>query len=249
MNKGRNLWLTAAVLAITGCTTVQSAPERGRHLTWSGLKWAVKDEPRPVGPGPNRFSGSTEDIYIDKAGRLHLKIVKRGDAWMSTELASFRSLGYGTYTFEVEPGVSNIPGNAVLGLFTYDVAPDDQHREIDIEVSRWNDGRAENLQCALQPAELAHLVHRVPLPENSAGWTMSFKWSPGVVECKIATRGTVPQVVTTHRFTRGVPRPGNEKVRLNFWLYQGSPPDTNAPAEVIVSSFRFEPLQEEQASS
>jgi hypothetical protein len=237
-------WVTGALL-VAGCQTVENAPERGRHLQWSGYKWAVKNEPRPVGPGPNRFSGSRNDVYVDAAGQLHLKIVKRTSHWMSTEIASFDSLGYGTYTFEVAGGATNIPGNAVLGLFTYDRKPEDQHREIDIELSRWNDGRRENLQCALQPAELAHLVHRIPLSENLGGWTMSFRWAPGVVDCLITalpTAGSKPQVVASHRFTRGVPRPGNEKVRLNFWLFRGSPPDTNAPAEVVIRSFAFQPL-------
>jgi hypothetical protein len=241
-NKRKHIGLALTFMAAGGCETVHVAPERGRQITWSGFEWAVKNEPKPVGPGPNRFSGSSRDIYVDDQGRLHLKIVKRGGYWMSTEMASFRSLGYGTYSFDVEPGATQIPGNAVLGLFTYDREPEDQHREIDFEVSRWGDGRAENLQCALQPAELAHLVHRVPLSENPAGWTMSFRWSPGLVDCTVATRGAPPQTVMTHRFSRGVPRPGNEKVRLNFWLYRGSPPDNGAPAEVVVSRFRFTPL-------
>lgn len=243
MNKHlRTSILALSSVAIGGCQTMGEAPERGRHLEWSGLKWAVKNERRPVGPGPNRFSGSSKDIYVDSLGRLHLNIVKRRGRWRSTEVASFSSLGYGTYSFDVEPGATQIPGNAVLGLFTYDREPEDQHREIDIELSRWNDGRQENLQCALQPAELEHLVHRVPMAETASGWTMSFRWAPGIVDCLITTRDTVPRVITSHRFTRGVPRPGNEKVRLNFWLFRGHPPDTGAPAKVIVSRFAFEPL-------
>ena len=37
-------------------------------------------------------------------------------------------------------------------------------------------------------------------------------------------------------------RSGSAKVRLNLWLSKGSPPDTDAPAEVVISSFRFAPL-------
>jgi len=238
----------AGALLVAGCQTTANAPERGRHLQWSGYRWAVKNEPQPVGPGPNPFSGKREDVFVDAQGQLHLNIVKRADHWMSTEIASFGSLGYGTYTFEVAGGATDTPGNAVLGLFTYDIEPADQHREIDIELSRWNDGRRENIQCALQPAELPHLVHRVPLVENPSGWTMSFRWSPGIVDCLITARpsvaGATPQVVTSHRFTRGVPRPGNEKVRLNFWLFRGGAPDTNKPAEVVIRSFAFSPLPE-----
>ncbi len=242
----RLVGLAATMLLSTGCQTVGDAPERGRHLQWSGYKWAVKHEPQPVGPGPNRFSGRTDDVYVDRDGQLHLKIVKRAGKWRSTEVASFDSLGYGTYSFEVAGGATNIPGNAVLGLFTYDRDPEDQHREIDIELSRWNDGRLDNLQCALQPAELEHLVHRFPLPENSAGWTMSFRWAPGVVDCQIselaANSGSEPRVVSRHRFTRGVPRPGNEKVRLNLWLFRGAVPDNDLPAEVVIRRFTFTPL-------
>lgn len=238
--------IKAAVLIITmllaGCQTLNDAPERGRVLNWSGQRWAVKDEPNPVGPGPNSFSGRKDHVYVDASGRLHLKIVKRHGRWMSTEIASFASYGYGTYTFEVEASAAEIPNNAVLGMFTYDPDTTDEHREVDLELSRWNDGRKENIQCALQPAEPADLVHHVPLTASPSGWTMSFRWAPGTVDCSVLTRENTPRAVMTHRFTRGVPSAGDTKVRLNLWLYKGTPPTTNAPSEVIVGSFHFKPL-------
>lgn len=241
----KRLGLAVVALLAAGCQTVSDAPERGRQLEWSGYKWAVKNERHRVGPGPNRFSGRPEDVYVDNYGRLHLKIVRRAGKWRSTEVASFASFGYGTYTFDVESGATRIPGNAVLGLFTYDRQPEDQHREIDIELSRWNDGRLNNLQCALQPAEPDDLVHRFPLAESRTGWTMSFRWAPGILDCLIvqrpATEGAAPRIVSSHRFTRGVPRPGNEKVRLNLWLFKGMSPIANGPAEVVISRFRFTP--------
>ena len=248
----RFLALAAVALLTAGCQTISDAPERGRQLRWSGHAWAVKDEPSPVGPGPNAFSGRWKDVFVDWRGRLHLRLVRRRGHWLSTEIASFESFGYGTYSFEVAGGATAIPGNAVLGLFTYDRDPEDAHREIDIELSRWNDGRADNLQCAIQPAE-GDLIHHLPLAESRRGWTMSFRWAPGRVDCLITERpaapGAPPRIVARHAFTRGVPRPGNEKVRLNLWLYQGSPPDTGAPAEVIVRRFRFTPLEAEGAAA
>jgi hypothetical protein len=38
-----------------------------------------------------------------------------------------------------------------------------------------------------------------------------------------------------------VPKPGDERVHLNFWLFGGAPPTNGLPAEVIVESFAFAP--------
>ena len=50
-----------------------------------------------------------------------------------------RRLGYGTYRFVVRD-VGHLEPGAVLTLFTWEGAAADQnHREMDIEISRWGD--------------------------------------------------------------------------------------------------------------
>jgi hypothetical protein len=44
----------------------------------------------------------------------------------------------------------------------------------------------------------------------------------------------------TYRGT-DVPRPGDERVRLNLWLFGGAAPSNGLPVEVVVESFAFVP--------
>ena len=45
----------------------------GRTIEFAGHTWGVKEAPDPVGPGSNRFSSDTGDVFVDDDG-LHLTI-------------------------------------------------------------------------------------------------------------------------------------------------------------------------------
>jgi hypothetical protein len=42
-------------------------------------------------------------------------------------------------------------------------------------------------------------------------------------------------------FTSGVPVPGNETVRINFYVFGQPQPKLTAPMEAIVQSFEYQP--------
>ncbi len=42
----------------------------GATISFSGRSWAVKSSTQPVGPGPNVFSGSAENVWVDSGGQL-----------------------------------------------------------------------------------------------------------------------------------------------------------------------------------
>ena len=47
------------------------------NLQFSGISWRVKSSGvGKMGPGPNYFSDSTKNVYVDNQGYLHLKITK-----------------------------------------------------------------------------------------------------------------------------------------------------------------------------
>lgn len=212
-----------------------------RTLNWSGRTWDVKtSNGQLAGPGPNIFTDATNAIYVDSSGALHLTISRRQGKWHSTEIVLPQSLGYGTYRFDIAPGATQIAGNAVLGLFTYDLLPAENYREVDIELSRWGDGRTNNLQCSVQPADSPDLYDQFAVVENPQGWVMEFTWAPGVFDCKVTNKAT-GQIVGTGHVTRGVPTPGNEKTRLNLWQFQGKAPIGGVASEVIVRNFTFIP--------
>jgi hypothetical protein len=69
-------------------------------LSFSGYDWWVKSSAGKVGPGPNYFSDSTNNVWTDSLGQLHLRITNRSNQWQCAELISARTFGYGSYRSE-----------------------------------------------------------------------------------------------------------------------------------------------------
>ena len=59
-----------------------------RWISFSGYDWWVKTSSGLVGPGPNYFSDSTNNVWLDAQGRLHLRITNRSNQWQCAELVT-----------------------------------------------------------------------------------------------------------------------------------------------------------------
>ena len=209
-----------------------------RTISFSGSTWTVKTSSGKVGPGPNYFSDSTNNVWVDAAGNLHLKITKQGGRWSCAEIVGPASLGYGTYRFEIESDLASLDRNVVLGLFTWSDAPVENHREIDIEFARW--GSATNLpgQYVVQPYTDSRSIARFDWPKGIVDSTHSFLWNAGRVDFASSVPGAT---LRTWSGTNLVPTPGDERPRLNLWLFGGKRPSNGREAEVVVRRFAFTP--------
>ena len=125
----------ALVAAVTLLVAVPAAlaarPSPPRTVAFSGYSWDVKSSAGKIGPGPNYFSSSTANVWVDSSGRLHLKLTKAKGRWYAAEVINQASLGRGTYAWVLDSAVDALDANGVLGLFTWS---DDQaynHRELD----------------------------------------------------------------------------------------------------------------------
>lgn len=160
------LFFVFAAGAVSGCSkdssdAVSPTPtqtgfftENGKKGFWfSGMKWFIKESTSIVGPGNNYFSGNANDIFIDAAGNLHMKISYRDNHWVCTEFYSEQAVTYGRYNFVIESGLDNLDPNVVLGLFTWDnnTYLTDANTEIDIEFSKWTDPKGKTLHYSVQP--------------------------------------------------------------------------------------------------
>lgn len=225
-----------------------SKPEgRGnlRTIFFSGYDWLVKSESFPVGPGPNLFSDSSDNVWIDGIGRLHLRITKWNGKWLCAEVISEMSFGYGTYRFHLDSPVGNLDPNIVLGLFTWSDDPAYSHREVDIEITKWgNANDTYNAQFVVQPFSINGLT-RFTIPSDCLS-TQSFTWSKGSVVFYSLLGPYTKQyspisLVKRWEFTHNIPQAGGENVRINLWLLDGIPPTDGKESEVIVREFDFEP--------
>jgi len=215
---------------------------------FSNYNWWVKtSRQRRTGPESNYFSDSKENVWVDSEGRLHLKITRRNGKWYGAEVFSEKSFGYGKYIFYLTSRVEELDQNVVLGFFTWDNPPDYNHREIDIEFSRWGKQKQKNTQFVIQPWTHPANIHRfdVQLKENYS--THSFDWRRESIffQSLYGHRRTPPNegyIIESWNYAgRSIPRPGNEKTRINLWLSKGNPPSDNRETEVVIEKFEFIP--------
>ncbi len=195
-----------------------------RWLNFSGYDWRVKTSSGKVGPGPNYFSDSTNNVWLDPQGQLHLRITNRSNQWQCAELVTARTFGYGSYRFELASRVDNLNPNVVLGLFTWSDDPTYADREIDIECSRWsNAADVNNAQNVVQPYNLnGHLV-RFAVPGGQTNATLLSIWETNQIAFQSQRGSYVPNpdpanVISNWTYTLTVPQTGDENVRMNLWL-------------------------------
>jgi hypothetical protein len=187
--------LSDAMLAVVAFLTLGDIAS-ARTINWAGYDWWVRtSNGNPQGPGPNIFSDSTQNVFVDAQGNLHLKIRKGADGkWTSSEVDLNQSLSYGTYEWELSSRYDQFASNAVGGLFTY-LSPEavaaqtggvvgngvaDTPHEIDIEFTgAWGSGN------------LFYTTHDGDVPAPSVNYkqtlagdytTHRFTWSPGRIE-------------------------------------------------------------------
>lgn len=224
---------------------VQAGPPAAAALTgpkvsFSGRSWTVKSSAGLVGPGPNFFSSSPENVWVDSAGQLHLRITYRNGQWLSAEVILDQSLGYGTYDFSIASAVGSLDPNVVLGLFTWNDDPAYNHREIDIEFAKWgNAANSTNAQYVVQPYTRAGNIQRFVQPAMTTPSTHSFSWArKSVVFASKSQNGPI----ASWKYTGpSIPRPGGENARINLWLEGGKAPQNGTEVEVVVSRFTFTP--------
>ena len=213
------------------------------QIQWSGYTWNV----RPAGtgnPGSNNWSNTTDNVWVDNDGNLHLKITKVGDKWYCSEIYSQESFGYGEYTFQTLTNVENLDKNIVLGLFTYET----DTKEVDIEFSKWGNINNKEGNFVVQPSSSNSTIN---YPLNLTGClsdcysTHKFQWSPSSIyfQSYYGHYSNLPSsdnLIKNWTYTgANIPTNGNEKVHLNFWLFNGNPPSNLQDAEVIIKSFSF----------
>lgn len=230
--------------AIANTEETRTENSRFRTLSFSGYEWTVKSSDSPVGPGPNYFSDSSRNVWVDKKGRLHLKITMRDGKWHCAEVVSQQNFGYGKYIFYLASRVDLLNENVVLGLFTWDDAPEYNHREIDIEFSRWSDPANDNSQFVVQPWDSPGNMYRFNTYLKRRYSTHSFEWRNGNIlfQSFKGSSADPRKLIESWNYNGGdIPIPVNENPRINLWLYNGNSPSNNKAAEVVINKFEFVP--------
>lgn len=225
-----------AVAAVNGGTA--TVPLH-KTVGFGGYEWIVRGAPSDRG-GKNAYD--PQNAWTDDEGALHLRIASAAGDWTCAELSLTRRLGYGTYVFVVRD-VSHLEPAAVFSIFTWDgQAVDQNHREMDVEISRWGDPAGKNAQYVAQPYYVPANVARFEAPPGVL--THSLRWEPGRAAFR-TVRGAGTSgggaLVAEHVFTSGVPSSGNELLRLNLYIFRRSPQALDKETEVVVERFEYFP--------
>ncbi|MEO7664719.1 MAG: glycoside hydrolase family 16 protein [Candidatus Limnocylindrales bacterium] len=241
-NRGRGVLIAISIAISVALVSGAAALAAGKpgyptRVTWGGASWQVKTSNAAVGPGPNVYSASNVDV--DASGFLHLRIAQQGGKWTCAEVIGPTSFGYGSYAFVINSSLDGFDPNAVLGLFTWSDRPQYAHREIDIEVARWgNAADSTNAQFVVQPWDGPNHLVRLTEP-GTVRTRQQFTWRAGQITWVATRLDTGAEIARSVYTGTDVPKPGDERVRLNLWLFNGTAPA--APAEIVVESFTFTP--------
>ncbi len=209
-------------------------------LTFSGYEWTTSTGPIFHAGSRNFFDPA--NVWTDETGALHLRISGSAGKWGAGELKLTRSLGYGTYRFQVRD-VSHLEPSALLTLVTWDgVGTESTRRELDVELGRWGYLDNTNVNYVVQPYYVP--ANFVAFRAPPGLYTHSFRWEPGKVTFStIAGSSTTGggSIINQHVFTSGVPTPGGESVRIALYVFhQGKIPLKNEN-EVIIDKFEYLP--------
>ncbi len=211
-------------------------------IDFGGFTWRVRWKPSDRGGVPNPYF--PENVYTDAAGALHMQIVNRDGVWTCSEVNLTRSLGYGTYSSVVED-ISKLDTSAVFSVFTWDYSTDrENHREFDIDISRWADPGRKNAEFLVQPGLLPVNSSRFDAPAGKLKHTVV--WEPGRITMTTfrMVGSSEGPVVNRHVFTTEIPTPGSESLRMALFVYHDpnhKAPGLQHPVEVIVDGFEFLP--------
>jgi hypothetical protein len=210
-----------------------------KTLNFSGYEWTTSAGPTFRAGSRNFFDPA--NVWTDERGALHLRISGSPGKWAAAEVKLTRSLGYGTYRFQLRD-ISHLEPSALLTLIAWDgVGTESTRRELDIELGRWGSLENTNVNYVVQPYYVpANFVAFRVLP---GAYTHSFRWEPGqVMFSTVAGSGdTGGRVINRHVFSSGVPSPEEKSVRIGLYVFhQGKIPLKNEN-EVIIDKFEYLP--------
>lgn len=230
---------------IRAVATVRGRPDSAPRdtvvkLQFSGYEWLVRAIPSSRNDLNHDYDST--NAHVDSKGALHLQITNRQGKWICSEVTLTKNLGYGTYLFTVED-VSHLEPATIFSAFTWDELPTDpNHREMDIEISRWGDSAGENGRYVIQPYYVPSNISRFNAP--AAQLTFSLRWELGKALFQ-TFRGDVTKskshALAEHLFTAGVPSPGLESIRMNFCPVDNHEAPQQHPSEIVVGNFQYLP--------
>ena len=226
---------------------------RLKTISFSGMTWYVRNFPLKTYPGPQFFID--DNAFVDGSGRLHLKLTRCQDSWCAAEVFTTDTVGYGTYSFQIDSPLNTLDPNVTLGLFTWDELASDQfHREWDIEFSRWGQPNASfSAQYVVQPYNgpnnmVRFLMSPATVTSHVVTWLPSQVGFSSVAGSLTAPGATINQWTYSGGQTPP-PQVGDARLHLNLYVNNGQAPLVPANTEIIINRIQYTPTPSQIAFS
>jgi hypothetical protein len=238
------LAMISLLVTIAGCSNENyyKVPVGARIIRFSGYDWIVSTTgDTKGGPGPNYFSDSEENVWIDEEGRLHLRITYRDGRWNCARVEMAKSYGYDKYVFYVSSRPDSLDRQVVWGLYTYK----NDEEEIDIEFSRWGFDNNQEAQYAIQPSSVPGNKARFRMNLEGSYSTHIIDWGKKWIDFAsyhghLLNPVNTTQIIASWRYSgNNIPPDSDEKLKINLWLFRGTPPSDGKEAEVVVNRFEI----------
>ena len=228
-----------AALAIVNNRGTAALFPSPKTINFSGYEWAISSDSIFRAGSRNFFDPA--NVWTDANGALHLRISGSQGKWTAAEVKLTRSLGYGTYRFQVRD-ISRLEPSTVLTLVSWDgVGTEQNRRELDVELSGWGHLNNDNAHYVVQPYYIPANIVRFRIPAGV--FTHSFHWEPGQVTFSSAAGSGSARIplLKQHVFTSGVPAAGNESVRISLYVFNQGQVPLKKGNEVVIEKFEYLP--------
>ncbi len=202
-----------------------------------------------TGPGPNYFSDSTNNVWVDAQGLLHLKITHLNNAWqwrgnhhrpqLRLWAVSFHGGRPGQRSWTQALSWDSSRGATTPPTTTGKLTLNCRAGATPSAPTTW-----ENY--AIAPYGGGQVL-RFPLPADVTNSTHSFIWQSNRIAFQslngdFNSPPPATNILKSWNYQLATPPAGGEQVRINLWLDDGNAPTNGQTAEVIISKFEFVPL-------
>lgn len=228
---------------------VLAAPPAKRTIMFSGHEWEVTE-----GFGaPHATDWSSQNVWVDAQGQLHLKLTYRDGKWQGAQIMSKNKLGFGSYQFQVTGPLDRLDPNVVFGIFNYEGNNPNVFgtNEIDIEFGKWGYDNVPPGSYTIWPNSPKLKNRTKPFSFKLKGLesTHRFRWTRRFVYYQslnghrndsneqLASWWFQPTTTTARTYIPQQPL----NLYINLWAYKGRPPKDGKECEIIIKSFTFTP--------
>ena len=227
------------VLAIAATNGASRKPAESSMIHFSGYDWKVRSGVGDADGEPCNYE--TSNVWVDDEGFLHLLMGEEAGQYLCSGVSITRSLGYGTYRFEVSDSAQLPLSASFFMLIRSDHEDPDDRSGFSIELSKWGRAGQRDAAFIVQPYYIPGNVASFKAPAGQVTYVL--RWEPGnaVFNSFPGSVSKPHRDVINHVFNSDVPVPSTETVKLDFHDFHHSQSGVHHPVEIVVRKFEYLP--------